>query len=981
MQHRRTRSDESELWETQFAFEMRLSVGHKRMRGLPTDRPASYHHSSVGQSHAVPCAPQRLSSLFVHEAQNLPSPPSLSPFALDKALEEVQRQSHASDDQDLLAASLIFGRRGSGQSNRTDVSAASGKTLYLSPNCSPSQSVRALLIELGLDNEAPSPTASQSPSDEDEDLGEPETKKKADAAAYPLSEEPQQAAHRSIEEIRACSAPMPINPRRSSRLTHSPVRPTGRARQSMQQHSIPARASSYAYEDDFARMVEEAFEYTALESFPVDKELQASRDPAPSWSKAIAAAFFPLASAAARSTSDCDLIASFRQHQEQQARTHARRTATPPRTHESSPTRPPARRGTSVLRNASWWGLARDNLSNRVVADVEDAQDSPWAELLHTLSTLRNEAGLSSPGTTPYGVSLLALASALSRGYVFDGFEGLTDSTTESVAEGDVLRKLRVLGTELISCLDNVRRSAGQVDQMQTPWPQLYREMLVFDTTYTHFCQLLVATHVEAREARKNRRTYLRDARMRQLMTSLGLEPDLSLASPMSTSDVVKFAIEKAIDDDLLTTDSMLAMDPKVFVVVPRLSLLYGITTASLPTQWTLLDDLTSEIGDAELASLFWSEVPAAIFLPRVCRAMTNDAIRQVGSLSPDDTVLLARMLAGHSPDDAKDPNDTLFISARQTVPPHLITLFKTLAGVADAGSQSGRGVRAWARVMSKALKSFATNNASNGREDLALDAIALAAELLHIDIKMRNSLVVSFLLALVSPSQIFQIQSTGSVLLERTGPVLASHRSRSSHTILPRNSTASNTNAPGETERIDERALDSVDELLNDDFDDGEASEWMPIKLNNASLPSSSEPVARSSALRRSLSRFTSVITWYSGHDLLYPACQRHSRWNPTDNSMIAAVTLIWSEKPACGTYLQLRPKGSKKSIVVRTVDYCAGCIPGVPAVDLTKSAFSKLANLNRGRIHDIETRSLGPNYVKKYNRKMIALYGPKQL
>ena len=38
------------------------------------------------------------------------------------------------------------------------------------------------------------------------------------------------------------------------------------------------------------------------------------------------------------------------------------------------------------------------------------------------------------------------------------------------------------------------------------------------------------------------------------------------------------------------------------------------------------------------------------------------------------------------------------------------------------------------------------------------------------------------------------------------------------------------------------------------------------------------------------------------------------------------------------------------KKCIFVRVVDSCAGCAPGSKHVDLTKAAFSQLAELNEG-------------------------------
>ena len=42
----------------------------------------------------------------------------------------------------------------------------------------------------------------------------------------------------------------------------------------------------------------------------------------------------------------------------------------------------------------------------------------------------------------------------------------------------------------------------------------------------------------------------------------------------------------------------------------------------------------------------------------------------------------------------------------------------------------------------------------------------------------------------------------------------------------------------------------------------------------------------------------------------------------------------------------------GPTKCVFVRVVDSCAGCADGSQAVDLTKAAFSQLADINEGRL-----------------------------
>lgn len=48
----------------------------------------------------------------------------------------------------------------------------------------------------------------------------------------------------------------------------------------------------------------------------------------------------------------------------------------------------------------------------------------------------------------------------------------------------------------------------------------------------------------------------------------------------------------------------------------------------------------------------------------------------------------------------------------------------------------------------------------------------------------------------------------------------------------------------------------------------------------------------------------------------------------------------------------------GPKKCIFVRVIDTCAGCARGSKHVDLTKSAFRSLADLDRGRLDNVRMR-----------------------
>jgi hypothetical protein len=115
----------------------------------------------------------------------------------------------------------------------------------------------------------------------------------------------------------------------------------------------------------------------------------------------------------------------------------------------------------------------------------------------------------------------------------------------------------------------------------------------------------------------------------------------------------------------------------------------------------------------------------------------------------------------------------------------------------------------------------------------------------------------------------------------------------------------------------------------------------------------------------------------------------------------MIVAVTEQWPDRPACGTFVEITaPNG--KSIIVRTVDLCGGCVASmssslylsfsgiltdphlifclcldVPHADLSKAAFQKLYPLDIGLVHGLSMKKVDPP-KKDWSTK---LYGPRYL
>lgn len=111
-------------------------------------------------------------------------------------------------------------------------------------------------------------------------------------------------------------------------------------------------------------------------------------------------------------------------------------------------------------------------------------------------------------------------------------------------------------------------------------------------------------------------------------------------------------------------------------------------------------------------------------------------------------------------------------------------------------------------------------------------------------------------------------------------------------------------------------------------------------IMISMQAAPISESSIANPLEARMKSSR----ITWYAGNSLSNPACGGST---PNDNSMIAAVKQ--GGRFGCGNRLRINYKG--KSVTVRVVDYCQGC--SNTAIDLTKGAFKRLANLDVGVLH----------------------------
>ncbi|OAV98350.1 hypothetical protein PTTG_00398 [Puccinia triticina 1-1 BBBD Race 1] len=161
-----------------------------------------------------------------------------------------------------------------------------------------------------------------------------------------------------------------------------------------------------------------------------------------------------------------------------------------------------------------------------------------------------------------------------------------------------------------------------------------------------------------------------------------------------------------------------------------------------------------------------------------------------------------------------------------------------------------------------------------------------------------------------------------------------------------------------------------------------------LPRSLSEALTMASQVPeiVKRSLQRRTALARraMRVIITWYDGHDLLKPACfDESTKWAPTDDSMVAAVTIDWAGKPRCGSFVRIEHLSDPtKHIVVRIADECGGCPPKIAHIDLTVGAFKKLYDKDVGEVGGLKAKVVPcPREIEKdWSKEVIDTYGPKE-
>jgi len=210
---------------------------------------------------------------------------------------------------------------------------------------------------------------------------------------------------------------------------------------------------------------------------------------------------------------------------------------------------------------------------------------------------------------------------------------------------------------------------------------ELWFALKNFDAAYLNFVRTFEENQVVIRNQRRARRAARREIRVRMAAEAFGLQLEVNEAvddpTVLSTLQLCQRCLFKAIQSSYLTDEEVLDMDPRCFVVLPRLCLLWGIEWAKLPKEF---EGILKIRGD----------VPLAIFLPRICRTVGNALVLKIrNGLSNDQRLRLARLLVGQVNDLGEDEE--------------LSEVFRFVAAASDRSSQ-GRGARGWSKVLGKLL-------------------------------------------------------------------------------------------------------------------------------------------------------------------------------------------------------------------------------------------------------------------------------------
>lgn len=173
-----------------------------------------------------------------------------------------------------------------------------------------------------------------------------------------------------------------------------------------------------------------------------------------------------------------------------------------------------------------------------------------------------------------------------------------------------------------------------------------------------------------ASEQRQSCQLLQQQEHLHQLCQRQGLQAHSysTLPGPVGTFTLIYDTLDEAIATGLIKDSDAAALEPSLFLILPRLAIVQGVVGARLP----------------ESAEAF--KVPFEAFTPHLCRTIPIEALAALRSLPSSDLKTLKRVLAGMEPPRQVWQTD----------------LFRSICAAADQVSR-GQGAE-WAEMLQRGM-------------------------------------------------------------------------------------------------------------------------------------------------------------------------------------------------------------------------------------------------------------------------------------
>ena len=225
-----------------------------------------------------------------------------------------------------------------------------------------------------------------------------------------------------------------------------------------------------------------------------------------------------------------------------------------------------------------------------------------------------------------------------------------------------------------------------------------------------------------ARSERRASRLERRQARIAKANVLYNMSEPASVISAdaandiatLSTLELLQHALHRALREQLYTQDEVESFDPRVLVTLPRLAMLYGVAESNFPL--VAFNEQEEDVPQA-------LQTPAEVFLPRLCRSLAVDVVRDIRQMSTANIASMARLLCVSEAVEGTLAEGALL--DEDSLPSALsAAIFRAISTEADTSGRAGRQVK----LMRKVLK---IHLSKTGQDSEAEDEVLIAKGML----------------------------------------------------------------------------------------------------------------------------------------------------------------------------------------------------------------------------------------------------------